>query len=93
MFCAVLAYLTDIFDRPCLFAHPGSGLLHFSRTAFNGTDVVNLPRPYANDTVERLSACECHATWRQVHLSAKRLTLLGLKRLTLSGLVWYRSVL
>ena len=43
---------------PCLFAHPGSGLLHFSRTAFNGTDVVNLPRPYANDTVERLSACE-----------------------------------
>ena len=29
--------MTDIFDRPCLFAHPGSGLLHFSRTAFNGT--------------------------------------------------------
>lgn len=49
---------------PCLFAHPNSGLLHFSRTAFNGTDVINGGRPTSNtpkndsiwSTTERLSA-------------------------------------
>lgn len=49
---------------PCLFAHPNSGLLHFSRTAFNGTDVINGGRPTAKtpknasiwSTIERLSA-------------------------------------
>ena len=49
---------------PCLFSHPTSGLLHFSRTAFNGTDVVNGGRPTAKtpknasiwSTVEKLSA-------------------------------------
>eukprot|EP01052_Picozoa_sp_SAG31_P008280 SAG31_NODE_415_length_15951_cov_13.530848_10_plen_529_part_00 len=46
----------------CLFAHPTSGLLHFSRTAWNGSDVIADPavgytgRPRANDTAERLSA-------------------------------------
>lgn len=50
---------------PCLFAHSTSGLLHFSRTAFNGSDWIKQPRPGANRstwvpgaaaTVERLSA-------------------------------------
>lgn len=49
---------------PCLFAHPNSGLLHFSRTAFDGKDVINGGRPSAKtpknasiwSTVERLSA-------------------------------------
>lgn len=49
---------------PCLFAHPNSGLLHFSRTAFDGTDVINGGRPTSktpkNDsiwsTTERISA-------------------------------------
>jgi hypothetical protein len=40
----------------CLFAHPTSGLLHFSRLSFNGTDVITGSRPYANDTIERISA-------------------------------------
>ena len=49
----------------CLFAHPTSGLLHFSRTAFNGSDVIDLGRPSGTNrstwplqgaTVERLSA-------------------------------------
>jgi hypothetical protein len=40
----------------CLFAHPSSGLLHFSRTAFNGSDVISLQRPYPNSTIERISA-------------------------------------
>jgi hypothetical protein len=35
---------------PCLFAHPSSGLLHFSRTAFNGTDIIALGRPTCNAT-------------------------------------------
>eukprot|EP01047_Picozoa_sp_COSAG01_P059975 COSAG01_NODE_7282_length_3273_cov_2.089792_2_plen_319_part_00 len=33
---------------PCLFAHPTSGLLHFSRTHFNGSDWIAQPRPGAN---------------------------------------------
>lgn len=41
---------------PYLFAHPNSGLLHFSRETFAGADVVHLSRPYANGTVERISA-------------------------------------
>lgn len=50
---------------PCLFAHPNSGLLHFSRTAFNGTDIISLPRPTGanvsawplqGQSVERISA-------------------------------------
>jgi hypothetical protein len=39
---------------PCLFAHPTSGLLHFSRTHFNGSDWIAQPRPGANR-----SACTC----------------------------------
>jgi hypothetical protein len=47
----------------CLFAHPTSGLLHFSRTSLiNGSNVIADPaqgytgQPRANDTVERISA-------------------------------------
>ena len=38
----------DCFVAASLFAHPSSGLLHFSRTAFNGTDVVNGGRPVSS---------------------------------------------
>ena len=47
---------------PCLFAHPTSGLLHFSREGppfdhnGDGVDVINKHRPYDNGTRERISA-------------------------------------
>jgi len=42
----------------CLFAHPTSGLLHFSRTAWNGTDLISQKNrsAFGNDSVERVSA-------------------------------------
>lgn len=43
-------------QEPCLFADATAGLLHFSRELPDGTSVMHLDRPFAENTYERLSA-------------------------------------